>query len=214
MTTYEVFPNLLTDDQFNIIGKGNGVPDILDEAVWGTMLWTNLQSTSREPSGAVAWGSNASGYPNWGINYDQDTLLWGTQSNDVNSCGMAAGLFMNLARVIQPYDAVTSASLQARGDAAYNYVSSTIKPVHKLYYAIQKYLLTGDVTASNLINSLYTSTSAFPGSFNKEAGGFVADGNNIWLANYFMSYIIETNRPTNPTIVAYFKTQLKAARSE
>ena len=221
MTTYEVFPNLFTDDQFNIpdifganfniIGKGNGVPDILDEAVWGTMLWTNLQSTSREPSGAVAWGSNASGYPNWGINYDQDTLLWGTESNDVNSCGLASGLFMNLARVIKPYDPVTSASLQSRGDQAYNYVASTIKPAHKLYYAIQKYLLTGDVTASNIINSLYLNTSAFPGSYNKEAGGFATDGNNIWLANFFMSYIIETNRPTNPTIVAYFKTQLKAA---
>ena len=53
MTTYEVFPNLFTDNQFNIpdifdanfniVGQGNGIPDILDEAVWGTMLWTNLQ---------------------------------------------------------------------------------------------------------------------------------------------------------------------------
>lgn len=49
LTTYEVFPGLFTDDQFNIpdrfdgdfniVGKGNGVPDILDEAAWGTMLW-------------------------------------------------------------------------------------------------------------------------------------------------------------------------------
>src|ERR1035437_3364735 len=87
MTTYEVFPDLFTDDQFNIpdifdanfniVGKGNGVPDILDEAVWGTMFWTNVQSTSREPAGKVAWGSNTSGYPDWGISYDHDTKLWG-----------------------------------------------------------------------------------------------------------------------------------------
>ena len=50
----------------------------------------------------------------------------------------------------------------------------------------------------------------FPGTYNNEAGGFLTDG-NIWLASYFMSYIIATNRPTDPTIVAYFKTQLKAA---
>ncbi|MGD0744862.1 MAG: glycoside hydrolase family 9 protein [Verrucomicrobiota bacterium] len=220
LTTYEMFPNLFSDDQYNIpdifdanyniIGKGNGIPDIIDEAVWGTMFWTNVQSTSREPSGAVAWGSNASGYPNWGINYDQDTLLWGTEANDVNSCGLASGLFMNLARVLKPYDPVNSASLQARADAAYAAAGSGIKTSHKLYYAIQKYLLTGDVTASNTINSLYTSASGLAGSYNKEAGGFLVDG-GIWLANYFMSYIIETNRPTNPTIVAYFKTQLKAA---
>jgi endoglucanase len=224
MTTYEVFPNLFSDNQFNIpdifdasynvVGQGNGIPDILDEAVWGTMLWTNLQYTPGEPSGAVAWGSNASGYPALGINYDQDTLLWGTETNDVNSCGLAAGVFMNLARLIKPYNPQASASLQARGDAAYNYVNSvpgwSMKTTHKLYYAIQKYLLTGDVTASNTINSLYQNTSGFPGSYNKEPGGFLVSG-NIWLANYFMSYIIATNRPTNPTIVAYFKTQLKAA---
>ena len=35
----------------------NGIPDILDEAMWGVMLWTNLQYTPNEPSGAVAWGS-------------------------------------------------------------------------------------------------------------------------------------------------------------
>ena len=221
LTTYEAFPQDFTSNQFNIpnnfdaayniVPGGNGIPDIINEAIWGTMLWTNLQYTPNEPSGAVGWGVNASGYPAWGINYDQDTLLWGTQSNDVNSCGVAAGLFMNLARVIKPYDPVTSADLQARGDAAYNYVASRIKPVHKLYYAIQKYLLTGDVTSSNYIEANYTQTSGFPSSYNKEAGGFVADGNSIWLASYFMSYILATNQPTDPTIVAYFKTQLKAA---
>ena len=41
-------------------------------------------------------------------------------------------------------------------------------------------------------------------------GVYLTDG-NMWLASYFMSYIIETNRPTNPTIVAYFKQYLKAA---
>jgi endoglucanase len=224
MTTYEVFPNLFTDDQFNIpdifdanfhiLGKGNGVPDIIDEAVWGTMLWTNLQSTSKEPAGAVAFGENApgNGNPVWGINWDQDTLQYGTETNTVESCGLAAGLFMNLARLVKPYDAVTSASLQARGDAAYSYagVRGTIKTTHKLYYAIQKYLLTGDVTASNIINSLYTSASSFPSTYNNEAGGYLSDG-NMWLASFFMSYIIETNRPTNPNIVNYFKACLKQA---
>ncbi|MGA3265704.1 MAG: glycoside hydrolase family 9 protein [Verrucomicrobiota bacterium] len=222
LTTYEVFPNVFTDSQFNIpdmfdtnfniIGSGNGIPDILDEAWWGTMLWTNLQSTPREPSGAVAWGENAAGYPAWGINYDQDTLLWGTETNDVNSCGLAAGVFMHMARLIQPYNATLSASLQARGDAAYNYAStlSNMKTTHKLYYAIQKYLLTGDVTASNTIESLYTATSGFPGSYNKQAGGFLTDG-TAWLPGFFMSYILATNRATDPTVVAYLKTQLKAA---
>jgi len=46
LTTYEAFKDLFTDDQFNIpdifdanyniVGKGNKIPDIIDEAEWGT----------------------------------------------------------------------------------------------------------------------------------------------------------------------------------
>jgi endoglucanase len=227
MTTYEAFPNLFTDKQFNIpdkfdanynaLGSGNGVPDILDEAMWGTMVWTNIQSTPREPSGAVAWGINAAGYPAWYINFDQDTLLWGTETNNVDSCSVAAGVFMHMARLIKPYSAQISADLQARGDAAYNYASSTwpssMKNTHKLYFAIQKYLLTGDTTANNNIHSLYTQTSAFPGSYHKQTGGFLTDG-SIWMASYFMSYILATNNPPyalDSTVVNYFCNQLRSA---
>jgi endoglucanase len=61
MTTYEAFPQMFTDDQFNIpdkfdenyhiLGKGNGIPDILDEAMWGTMFWECMQETN----GAIHW---------------------------------------------------------------------------------------------------------------------------------------------------------------
>jgi len=226
MTTYEVFHDRFTDDHFNIpdrfdggfnvAGKGNGIPDILDEAAWGTMVWTNLQSTPRAPAGAVAWGDNAPGNANpaWGINWDQDTLRYGTETNDAVSCGLAAGVFLNLARLLQPYDAKGSADLRARGEAAYNYGNSVpgwrMKTTHQLYYAIQKYLLTGDSAASNLVNSLASRTAALKDSYNKEAGGFATDG-NIWLANFFMSYLIETNRPTNPAVVQEFRRNLKAA---
>jgi endoglucanase len=63
MTTYEAFPQLFTDDQFNIpdkfdetyhiLGKGNGIPDILDEAMWGTMFWEYMQETN----GQIHWGT-------------------------------------------------------------------------------------------------------------------------------------------------------------
>jgi endoglucanase len=220
MTTYEVFPAAFSDDQFNIpdifdanfhiVGKGNGIPDILDEALWGAMYWEYMQSTSTEPAGAIHWGDSTSGYPDFGIPLDQDPKLYGTLVQDAGAEGLGAAVFMNLARLIQPYNAALSTDLQSRATAAYNAAGSSIKTSHKLYYNIQKYLLTGDLTASNLINSLAANASSLASSYNKEAGGFASDG-NTWLANYFMSYIIETNRPTNPTIVAQFKTYLKAA---
>ncbi|MGD0744396.1 MAG: glycoside hydrolase family 9 protein [Verrucomicrobiota bacterium] len=225
MSTYEAFPNLFTDDQFNIpdkfdssfhiVGKGNGIPDILDEASWGVMYWEYMQSTSTEPAGAVHWGDSTSGFPNFGIPLDQDPKLYGTLTNVPISTGFAAGLFMHLARLIKPYDAAMSTNLQQRADAAYNAVGSGIPTDAKLYYSIQKYLLTGDTTASNVINSLASTTSALKNTYNWEAGGFIGDsGGNIWLASYFMSYLLATNRPTNPTVVQQFKTALKDAADQ
>jgi hypothetical protein len=70
-------------------------------------------------------------------------------------------------------------------------------------------LLTGDATASNIVSSLAGNSSSFSSTFDNEAGGYLTDG-NMWLASYFMSYIIETNRPTNPSTVQQLKTNLKS----
>jgi endoglucanase len=220
MTTYEVFPSVFTggqfnipenfDANFNILPGTNGIPDILNEAMWGVMFWTNMQSTSQEPAGAVAWGTSADAQPIWYINWDQDTLKYGTETNNADSCGLAAGTFMNMARLIQPYNYTLSTNLAARGVAAYAAAGSGITMPAKLYYWIQEYLLNGDATASNNIQSLYTQVSAYTNSYNDEAGGFATSGNEF-LASEFMSYIIATNVPTNPTTVSFFKTILQAA---
>lgn len=221
MTTYEVFPNLFADRQFdipdlfdanfNIAGQGNGLPDLLDEVNWGLMLYTNLQSTSKEPVGAVAYGTASNAEPIWGINFDQDTLIYSTETNTSFSCSLAAGAFMNFARLISPYNSQLSSNFQARALAAYSAAGSSIRYQHQLYYAIQKYLLLGDTTSSNLIESLYTRAGAITNSFNDEAGGFVTDNGNIWMASFFMSYIVATNRPTDPRVVSFFKSVLQAA---
>ena len=87
LTTYEAFPQHFTDDQFNIpdkfnekyqiLGKGNGVPDILDEAMWGTMFWEYMQ----EPSGAIHWGTETKGYSPF-TTYQNDTTRFGTEVVD------------------------------------------------------------------------------------------------------------------------------------
>ena len=59
-TTYEAFKDFFTDDQFNIpdifdanyniVGKGNKIPDIIDEAEWGTIFWEYMQEEGRPDS--------------------------------------------------------------------------------------------------------------------------------------------------------------------
>jgi len=213
MTTYEAFPQLFTDDQFNIpdkfdenyhiLGKGNGIPDILDEAMWGTMFWEYMQETN----GQIHWGTETKGYSPF-TTYEKDPTRFGTEVLDTRSASFASGMFMHLARLIQPYNAARSQALQKHADMAFSAAGDAVRPTHKLYYAVQKYLLTGDEPAHQIIKDLSTNASGYASSYNSAPESFAGNG---WLASYFYSYIIATNRPTDPAVVARFKDAIKAA---
>ncbi len=124
LTTYEAFPACFTDDQFNIpdkfdaqyniLGKGNRIPDILDEAEWGAMFWEYMQ----EPSGAIHWGTETQQYSPF-TTYDKETKRFGTEVLDTRSAGFAAGMFMHLARIIKPYKPERAEDLQKHADMAF-----------------------------------------------------------------------------------------------
>ncbi len=56
---YLMFPDHFADGQLNLPGSGNGIPDILDEAIWGTDLWRRLQA----PDGRVALWVESTSHP-------------------------------------------------------------------------------------------------------------------------------------------------------
>ena len=159
MTTYEAFPNLFTDDQFNIpdkfdttyhiLGKGNGIPDILDEAIWGTMFWEYMQ----EPTGEIHWGTETKGYSPF-TTYQGDPTKFGTEVLDARSASFASGMFMHMARAIRPYNAARSEELRKHAELAFAAAGEKIRPTHKLYFAVQKYLLTGDEGAHQMVKDL------------------------------------------------------------
>jgi hypothetical protein len=74
------FARFITDDRFNIpdqfdaefriVGKGNGIPDILDEAEWGAPFWEYMQ----KPSGEIHWGTETERYSPF-TTYDRETKL-------------------------------------------------------------------------------------------------------------------------------------------
>ena len=160
LTTYEAFPDYFSDNQFNIpdkfdenfniVGKGNGIPDIIDEAEWGTLIWEFLQ----EPNGGVHWGTETRGYPAINIPLDKDTKKYGTIRIDNLATSMAAGLFMHLARILKPYnpDVPRNCGKKQKKRGYMREITQTIS--RKLYFAIQKYLLTGNEEDHNQIKGL------------------------------------------------------------
>jgi endoglucanase len=219
LTTYEAFPALFTDDQFNIpdkfdaefniVGKGNRVPDILDEAEWGAMFWEYMQ----KPSGEIHWGTETMGYSPF-TTYDRETKLFGTERLDARSAGFASGMFMHLARIIKPFKPERSEGLRQRADKAFAAAGEQINITHHLYYAVQKYLLTGDEAAHQAVKDLATNASLYVDTFNRSpesfAGSNRTNNQGAWLASFFHSYLIEKERPTDPAVVTQFKAALKA----
>ena len=61
MDAYEVAPKKFYDGQLNIPEKNNGIPDILDEALWALTLWIGLQ----DEDGGVYNGTESDGDPNF-----------------------------------------------------------------------------------------------------------------------------------------------------
>jgi len=213
MTTYEAFPQMFTDDQFNlpdkfnehyqILGKGNGMPDILDEALWGTMFWEFLQETN----GAIHWGTETKGYSPF-TTYQNDPTRFGTEVLDSRSASFASGMFMHLARLIKPYQSARAQALQKHAELAFAAAGDRVRPTHKLYYAVQKYLLTGDETAHQWVKDLAVDTRGYADNYNAPPESFAG---NAWLASFFFSYIVAKDRPTDPAVVDLFKAAIKAA---
>jgi len=58
LTTYEAFPEHFADQQYNLPESGNGIPDWLDEALWGLLVWEYLQ----EDNGGIRGGTEADGH--------------------------------------------------------------------------------------------------------------------------------------------------------
>ena len=213
LTTYEAFPTYFTDDQFNIpdkfdaryniLGKNNGIPDIIDEAEWGAMFWEYMQ----EPSGEIHWGTETMNYSPF-TTYDKETKRFGTEVLDTRTAGFAAGMFMHLARIIKPYKPERSEELEKHAEMAFNAAGDRIRTTHKLYYAVQKYLLTGDEAAHQMVKDLSGSASAYADTYNGACESFASNG---WLASFFFSYIIEKTRPNDPNVVDRFRAAIKTA---
>jgi endoglucanase len=213
LTTYEAFPSDFTDDQFNIpdrfdsqyniTGKANGIPDILDEAEWGAMFWEYMQT----PSGAIHWGTETQQYSPF-TTYDKETKRFGTEVLDSRSAGFAAGMFMHLARLIKPYKPERAEALRVRADKAMAAAGDSARTTHRLYYAVQKYLLTGDEASHRIVKDLAEKADAYVNTFNAAPESFASEG---WMASFFFSYVVEKTRPTDPAVVARFKAAIAAA---
>ncbi|HPI69043.1 MAG TPA: glycoside hydrolase family 9 protein [Bacteroidales bacterium] len=217
LMAYEAFPHIFFDGQFdipgdfdseyNIVNKKNRIPDIIDEAAWGTLIWEYLQNED----GSIHFGTETKGYPEpFAAPMDLDEKKYGTVRTDNRATCPAAGLFLHLARIIKPYNPEKSKELMIRADKAFSYGSSAMADPEKLYYHLQRYLLTRNETDHQKVKELYT----IAGNLKNNLFGTVGYSLNDKLFDnpaYIFSYIVAKDVPTDPEIVSFFTSALKDA---
>ena len=145
LNVYEAFPHGFIDGQYHIPESGNGIPDWLDEALWGILVWEYLQ----EENGGVRGGTEADRHPEYGVvNAETDKLTYRTYRIYGHTTAVGAGLFAHAARLVKPFDADKSDELLNRAKRAWNYLQEneleTARDAQRMYAALQLYLATGE----------------------------------------------------------------------
>lgn len=213
LTAYEAFPELFTDKQFNmpdifdsewnILCSGNGIPDILDEAEWGTMFWKYFQ----EEDGQIPWGTETQGYSPF-TSYDFEDHLFGSEVLDARTSGWASGLFYHFARIIKPFDEAKAAEYAGRAELAHaaTVKSGKLQKNFEMYYNVEKYLMTGNAECHEYIKANVNDAADMLTTYNQGSEIFAGRG---WLVSYFMSYVLAPASKTDAATVAKFKDILK-----
>jgi endoglucanase len=212
LTYYDMFPDMFTDMQYNIptnfdhnmepIGNGNGIPDIIDEAEWGTLIWEILQ----ERNGGVRAGTEAEGYPGDEYTLDYDWMHYGTFRIEDHSTALAAGLFAHLARIIKSYKYERYVEFKDRAERAWAYAggSDGVQIGHKLNFLVQYYLLTGD---EDIHRDLIKMAPEIPAVYmeNHHENPRRVHDTDVLLGAHFFSYLLQDERPKDPVVVKHFK---------
>jgi endoglucanase len=217
LNLYEAFPARFTDGQYDLPESGNGIPDWLDEALWGVALWESLH----DPDGAVRGGVEAQRHPTYGqVDAASDNLIYRTYGKDAPATAMSAGLFAHAARLLEPFDKSRADQLLERARRAWGWLQvgpqTELKPAHRMYAALQLYLATGlpEYHDAFLATARFLVTNtAWPEVYNPRYWNFSSLHGGQVMAPYFFAYLI-TNRPVDATVQAGFRKILNQRANE
>ena len=112
---YEAFPSHFVDGQYAIVESGNGLPDFLDEALWGVLLWENLQILDPEDLqyGAIMAGTETSAHPEYGkVNAATDSLSYGTWAVTSEVTALGSGMMAQSARLLASFPGFEQRALE------------------------------------------------------------------------------------------------------
>ncbi len=97
LDAYELAPENFGDGQLPVPERGNGIPDIVDEALWAARIWVGLQ----DEDGGVWNGTESQGDPNFTQTVELDDKGDYAWAKDTKGSYLASGFFAQISRVLK-----------------------------------------------------------------------------------------------------------------
>ena len=172
--------------------SGDGIPDLLDEAIWGTTVFRKLQ----KEDGGVPGGIESASYGSFGDSSFTDQRDLYVYAPDVWTSWQYAATAAKISRALEPYDAAEAAAWLASGIAAFDWAEDNIPPASE--YDNGWYPTARNLAAAELFEA--TDDAAYAQLF---ADTFVhaQDGEVEWFENqYEAAFVAARSDDMDPTL--------------
>ncbi|HUF61811.1 MAG TPA: glycoside hydrolase family 9 protein [Verrucomicrobiales bacterium] len=219
LNAFELYPEKFTDGQLDIPESANGVPDLLDEALFSLRGWEFLQ----ENDGGIRAGFESDRHPAYGeVTAATDSLIYRTYARHAHTTLAGAALFAYAGRLLRPFDADRAAELLTRAERAWEFSrgrekdrSWTWSRGAAFFAAGQLYLATGEegyherfVREGRFLFGLDGKQAAWPQRYhgiyynlNTVAGGAV-------FTHYFAGYLIQPGAARDAELAGELRRQI------
>ncbi|MEM7520268.1 MAG: glycoside hydrolase family 9 protein [Pseudomonadota bacterium] len=166
--------------------SGNGIPDLLDEAIWGSMVFRKLQ----HDDGGVPGGIESASYGSYGDSSFTDQRDLYVYAPDVWTSWEFAATAAKISRALEPYDAVEAAAWLQSGIAAFDWAEANIPtgegydngwlPTSRNLAAAELLISTGDPAYETLFAETFV---------------YGQDDNIEWFENQYEAAYVIANAP-------------------
>ena len=148
-SVYETAPQKFFDGQLNIPEKANGIPDILDEALWALKIWQGLQ----RPDGAVRHGTESAGDPDFVQTVELDNKGDFAWAADSGSSFEFAGAMAQASRLLRPFRPELADNFLDRARRAYRWAAANRPPIDDLAKFGDYYICPRAYAAAELLHT-------------------------------------------------------------
>jgi endoglucanase len=219
LNAFELFPSKFLDQQLTIPESNNGVPDLVDEALFSIAAWEVLQ----QADGGIRGGWEAERHPTYGeVTAATDLLEYKTYRAHGHTTLAGSALMAYAARVVRPFDAKRAEALLLRARNAWSfYEKRQADPAFKwtpgarLYAACQLYLATGDASfhaamrePAEEVFGLKGKTAKFPTQYMGHLANLNYIDAGMVFTHYFMGYLLDEKLAKDPELVKVFRAEL------